>query len=92
MSRRTTAILIEAVPIVSLVICCVLMQLHKDSMSVRRIIAFTMLLALFGFVFFFPGRKLDREDRAVRILGILDWMTTIAVVIFYALVFIALGS
>ena len=92
MSRRTTAIIIEAIPIVSLVICCVLMQLHIDSMSVRRIIAFTMLLALFGFAFFFPGRKLDREDRAVRILGILDWMTTIAVVIFYALVFIALGS
>ena len=58
---------------------------------VRRIIAITMLLAFLGFVFFFIGRALAKEEKAVRILGIFDILVTFAVIGFYVLAFLSIA-
>ena len=51
-----------------------------------------MLIAFFGFVFFIIGRKLAKEEKVVRILGICDILATVGVIAIYVLVFIAIGS
>ena len=63
---------------------------HVPEIS-SKFIPYTMLLAFLGFVFFFIGRKLDKEDRMVRILGILDWIATISVIGFYVLAILCFG-
>ena len=52
---------------------------------------YTMLLAFFGFVFFFVGRSMGKEDKTVKILGILDIFATISVIAIYIIAFMALA-
>ena len=47
--------------------------------------------AFFGFVFFFVGRSMGKEDKTVKILGILDIFATISVIAIYIIAFMALA-
>ncbi|WP_022766972.1 hypothetical protein [Butyrivibrio sp. XPD2006] len=40
---------------------------------------------------FFIGRKLAREDKAVKILGVLDWISTAIIVGIYVLAFFVMA-
>ena len=74
MNRKTIAIITELIPVVSALVSIILILSDCDSEPIRRIILITTVLAFLGFAFFIVGRKLAREDRLVRILGLLDWL------------------
>ena len=91
MSKKTVAVIAEIIPLVSAVVSYTLTVSSIDSGLVRLVIAITFLLAFLGFVFFFVGRMLAKEDKTVRILGIFDWFATIFVIAFYALAFLSIA-
>ena len=85
MNRKTAAVLMEIIPILSAAVSFPLILSAYDSAMIRRVISITMLLAFLGFLFFMIGRKLAKEDRLVRVLGVLDLLSTVCVVGFYNL-------
>ena len=91
MKKKTIAIIVELIPVVSAVVSCLLIFSEFDAASIRQLIQVIMLLAFFGFVFSIVGRRLAKGDRAVRILGVLDWLATLYVFVLYLLVFLSLG-
>ena len=91
MNKKTLAILLEAIPIVSAVVSISLILSPYNSAPIRRINSAAVLLAFFGFAFFFVGRRLAKADRVVRILGIFDWLATASIVILYTIAIISFG-
>lgn len=77
--KKSIAITIEVIPIISAVVSAVLIRLPGDSSAIRGVILVTTLLAFFGFAAFLVARKYFKEDKTVRILGILDWLATLSV-------------
>ena len=87
--KKIIAIILEIIPIVSAVISYPLLVSSLDSPVVRLIIAVTFLCAFFGFVFFFIGRMLAKNDKAVTILGVFDLLATLYIVgIFIVAIFV----
>ena len=91
MRKRTIAIVLELIPVISAPVSYILIFSKLDSEPVRQVIMFTTLLAFLGFVFFFIGRKLAKTDKAVKVLGILDWLATVSVIGFYVLAIFSFG-
>ena len=91
MNKKTFAVIAEIIPLVSAVVSYILIVSSLDSDLIRQIIAITFLLAFLGFAFFFFFRKLAKKDRAVRILGILDWLATIYVIAIYVIAIFNFG-
>ena len=91
MNKRTLAIIVEVIPLISAPLFFLLFRSAYDSALVRGAILVTMTLAFLGFVFFFVGRKIAGKDMVVLILGILDWMATSSIVGFYIMVIILFG-
>ena len=85
MTKRTTAIIIELIPILSVISALLLLKRDTDSPFLRVITAVVFILAFLGFVAFFIGRKLAKEEKVVRILGIFDWIAPAIIVGIYAL-------
>ena len=85
MTKRTTAIIIEVLPIVSVISALALLMRETDSLFLRTATAVVFLLASLGFVAFFAGRKLAKGDRIVRILGVFDWLATACIIGIYVL-------
>ena len=92
MDMRKIAIILELIPIVSALVSLILIVMPLDSGASGTVIAITMLLASFGFVFFIFGRVLAKGDKLVKILGIFDWFATVYVICVYVLVFLALAG
>ena len=84
MSRKTIAIIVEAIPLVSIVVFLASVFSSYDSPVMRIVTLVTSVLAFLGFVFFFIGRMLARGERIVTILGILDWFATLVTFQLYA--------
>ncbi len=91
MNKKIIAILAELVPLVSAVTSYLLIVSKFDSPIIRGVIPVTMLLAFFGLAFFFIGRKLAKESKAGRVLGVLDCITTLSVIGFYVVVILNFG-
>ena len=91
MKKRTKAILIELIPIVSVISALLLLKRDTDSPFLKIITAVAFIFAFFGFLAFFIGRKLAREDKTVKILGVLDWIATAIIVGIYALAFFVMA-
>ena len=91
MNKRTIAIVLEALPVISALLFFILLWSSVDTDLVRALIKISMLIAFFGFVFFFVGRRLAKGDTAVRILGILDILATLSIIGFYGLAIFAFG-
>lgn len=89
--KRTIAIIIELIPVVSAISAFFLLKRDVDSAFLRSITMIVFIFAFLGFVAFFIGRKLAGEDKMVKILGILDWIATAVIVGIYAIVFFALA-
>ena len=85
MTKRTVAIIIELIPILSVISALLLIKRDTDSPLLRIITAVVFIIAFSGFVAFFIGRKLAKGDKVVRILGIFDWFATAVIVGIYAL-------
>ncbi|MBQ4219090.1 MAG: hypothetical protein IKQ00_07465 [Butyrivibrio sp.] len=91
MDKKKIATIVEIVPIVSAVLNFAFILAFEDSKFIRPIISITMFLAFFGFVFFFVGRSLGKDDKTVKILGIFDILATVYVIAIYILAFLALA-
>ena len=89
--KKTIAIIVGVIPVVSAIIAIFLMISHFDSTAIRTVINTTTFLGFLGFVFFFVGRKLAGGDKTVRILGILDLLATVSIVGFYIIAIFAFG-
>ena len=91
MNKKTVAVIVEIIPLVSAVVSYALLVSKLDSALIRNTISVTFLLAFLGFVFFFIGRKLAKESRAVPILGIFDWLATIFIIAIYVVAFLSIA-
>lgn len=91
MNKKIIAIITELIPIVSAVTSYTLIVSNIDSVLVRKVISVTMILAFLGFAFFFIGRKIAKEDKAVRVLGVLDLLMPVLVIGFYVIAFMSVG-
>ncbi len=91
MNKKKIAIITELIPLISAGVSYGLIVSGHDSQMIRKVIAVTMLLAFLGFTFFFAGRKLDKEDKAVKVLGILDCLTPVLVIAFYVAAIFSFG-
>ena len=91
MTKRTTAIIIELIPILSVISALLLLKRDTDSPFLRIVTAWSFIFAFFGFAAFFIGRKLARKDRTVKTMGVLDWTATAIIVGIYALAFFVMG-
>ncbi len=91
MSKKTIAIITELIPLISAPLSIALIASGADSDALRTVIGITVILGLLGFVFFFIGRALAGDDKAVRILGILDWFATLAIIGIYGVAFMVFG-
>lgn len=91
MNKKALAVALELIPIVSAPLAIILIVSNIDSQIIRSLIVVFTLLAFFGFVFFFIGRKIAREERIVRVLSILDILATVIIIFLYVIAFIAIG-
>ena len=87
MKRKIITIILQLIPIVSAPISYILITSPYNS----KITKITILFAFLGFVFFFIGRKLDKESKIVKVLGILDWLATLYVILLYIMVIFIFG-
>ena len=88
MNKKTIFIIIKLIPIVSAVLSFILVfsKAHADSVTTVSVI-----LAFLGFLFFFIGRRYAKEDKTLKILGVLDLLATVSIIVLYAFVFIAIA-
>lgn len=91
MNKKTIAMIAEIIPLASAVVSYLLIVLNLDSDLIRQAISITFLFAFLGFAFFFIGRRLAKEDRVVRILGVFDWLATIYVIAIYIIAIFSFG-
>ena len=89
MDRKTILTIVKLIPVVSAVLSFILVFSSANGGSLTTV---TVLLGLFGFVFFFIGRKSAKEDKTLKILGILDLLATAAIILMYVFVFIAFAK
>ena len=90
--KKTIAIILEIIPVICAPLSIGLILSKFDSPIISSVIAVTMLLGFLGFVFFILGRLLAKEEKAVRILGVLDILATVAVIGFYVLIFFIMAQ
>ena len=91
MNKRTNIIIAELVPVVSAILAITLIMLPFDSSAIRGLIDILTLLGFSGFVFFFISRRLGKEDRTVKILGILDLLATASIIVFYIIAILSIA-
>ena len=91
MKNRTAVILLKLIPVIAAPLAYILMIFPASSKAFGNIIAILTLLGFLGFAFFFIGRKHFREDKAVRILSILDILATLIVVGIYIIAMMVFG-
>ena len=89
MNKRTILILIKLIPVVSAALSFILIFSNAQASSVATV---SVILAFLGFAFFFAGRKAAKEDKTLKILGILDILSTVSIIVFYAVVFFAIAK
>ncbi len=91
MNKKTIAIILEIIPIISAVISWIFILIPYGSEALSFIIPTTFMLAFFGFVFFFIGKKLCKNDKTVKILGICDIASTISIIAIYIIAIFVFG-
>ncbi len=91
MNKKNIAIILEAIPILSVIICVLLMHFAPGTGVASKVVSVTMLLAFLGFVFFFIGRFLCKDCKAVKILGILDILSTLYIIFLYIVAIFVFG-
>ena len=91
MNKKTIAIILELVPLVSAIISFIFIILPYNSEIIKHTVGITTVLSFFGFVFFFIGKNFGKENKMIRILGIFDWLATIYVILLYTIVIFSFG-
>ena len=91
MNNKTILKITKLIPVISAVLSYILILGPFNAAWVSKVTGVTVILAFLGFVFFFIGRKTAGEDRVLKILGILDILSTISIVVLYTLAIISFG-
>ena len=89
MNRQTVLTIIKLIPVVSTVLAYILVFSPLEAGGLTSI---AVLLAVFGFTFFFVDRKAAKEDKTLKILGWLDLLSTLSIIILYVIVFFAIAN
>ena len=89
MNRKTVLTILKLIPVVSAVLAYILIFSSAEAGAITTI---AVLLAFFGFVFFFIDRKSAKEDKTLRILGWLDLLSTASMVVLYVIVLLAFAG
>jgi hypothetical protein len=91
MNKKTLALVLEIIPLISVIATFVLVFANLDSDVVRTIILITVTISFFGFIFGIIGRKLSKGDKLIKVLSIFDFLCPVFIIGLYVLVFIAIG-
>ena len=91
MDKKTIVITAKLIPVISAMVSYLLIFGSFKAAWISKVTGVTVILAFLGVGFFFIGRKLAREDRMLRILGILDILSSISIIVLYALAFASVG-
>ena len=91
MNKNTFLVIVKMIPVISAAASFILILGPYSDAWVSKVTGVTVILSFLGFVFFFIGRKFAREDRMLKILGILDILSTVSIVVLYALAVISFG-
>ncbi len=89
MDKRTVLTIVKLIPVVSAVLAYILILSSAQAGAITTVVT---LLAFFGFVFFFIGRKAAKEDKTLKILGWLDLLSTAAIIVLYILAMAAFAG
>lgn len=89
--KRIIYIILKIIPVLSSLLSFILIHTNYTSLFIKYVVSLTFILAFFGFVFFFIGRKKYKNDRIIRILSILDLLSTLYVIVLYILVIFIFG-
>lgn len=88
MDKKTVLTIIKLIPAASAVLAYILIF---SSVQAGALTSAAVLLAFFGFIIFFIGRKSAKEDKTLRILGWLDMLSTLSIIVLYALAAASFG-
>lgn len=91
MEKKTIVTIVKLIPVISCIVSYILIFGSFNAEWVSKVTGVTVILAFLGFAFFFAGRRLAKEDRLIRALGILDILSTVSIVVLYALAAISFG-
>lgn len=91
MMKKRLAIAAELIPVIAAVISFAVLYSHNGTGKNNWVLLITFPLAFLGFVFFFIGRKLAKQDKAVRVLGITDWLATLSIIGIYVAAIFSFG-
>ncbi len=91
MNKNTFLVIVKMIPVISAAASFILILGPFSAAWVSKVTGVTVILAFLGFVFFFIGRKHAREDNALKILGILDILSTVSIAALYALAVISIA-
>ena len=79
MNKNTSLAIVKLIPVISVIVSYILILGPYSDAWVSKVTGVTVILSFLGFVFFFIGRKFAREDRMLKILGILDILSTASI-------------
>ena len=88
MDKKTFLTILKLIPAASAMLAYILIF---SSAQAGALTSAAVLLAFFGFMFFFIGRKSAKEDKTLRILGWMDLLSTLSVIVLYALAIASFG-
>ncbi len=89
--KKSLAITIETIPVIAAILSIGLIVSPLSSSVVKGVINISTILAFMGFIFFIVGRKIDKEDKAVRVMSIAALLSGICMVAFYIAAIMVFG-
>lgn len=84
-------IILKIIPVLSSLLSYILIHTNYTSLIVKYIVLLTFILSFFGFLFFFIGRKKYKDDKIIRILNVLDLLSTLYVIVLYIIAIFIFG-
>ena len=91
MNNKTFLTVIKLIPVISAAVSFILIFGSYSAAWISKVSGVTVILAFLGFAFFFIGRRSAKDDRIIKILGILDIFSTVSIVMLYALAVFSFG-
>ena len=91
MDKKNIVITAKLIPVISAVLSYLLILGPFRAAWISKVTGVTVILAFLGVVFFFIGRRMAKENKAVKILGILDILSTVSMIALYALAVISVA-
>ena len=91
MEKKTIITIVKLIPVISVIASYILILGPFNAAWAGKVTGVTVILAFLGFALFFAGRRLAKEDRLIKVLGILDILSTVLIVVLYALAVASFG-